>query len=100
MPPARHPIAVSTWLWHAPLTDSVLESRIRLLSEWGFDAVEMPLEAVHDWDCRRRSRFLPKRRLKTRPPRPDWVGDLLGRLGSFYLCQVAGVGVCSALRVR
>ena len=43
--------------------------------------------------CRRRSRTRPKRRLKTRPPRPDWVGDLLGRLG---VDQAACRGRCSA----
>ena len=43
--------------------------------------------------CRRRSRIRPKRRLKTRPPRPDWVGDLIGRLG---VDSAARRGRCSA----
>jgi len=51
------------------------------------------LDAIVRRLCRRRSRTRPKRRLKTRPPRPDWVGDLLGRLG---VDQAAGRGRGSA----
>lgn len=36
-----------------------------------------------------------KTTLETRPPRPDWVGDLLGRLG---VDQAACRGRCSAVR--
>jgi D-psicose/D-tagatose/L-ribulose 3-epimerase len=46
------PIAVNTWVWHCPLTQDLLADRLRQLSEWGFEAVEMPYENVGDWDPR------------------------------------------------
>ena len=44
------PIAANTWIWHCPLTDAEVPERIGRLAEWGFDAVEMPLENIGDWD--------------------------------------------------
>jgi len=44
------PIAANTWIWHCPLTDAEVPERIDRLAEWGFDAVEMPLENIGDWD--------------------------------------------------
>ena len=44
------PVAANTFIWHSPLTTEVLERRLPLLAEWGFDAVELPLENLGDWD--------------------------------------------------
>ena len=49
-PSNDRPIAVSTWVWHSPLTDELLSTRLRTLAEWGFEAVEMPYEERGDWD--------------------------------------------------
>ena len=46
-------IAASTFIWHSPLTTDILESRLPQLAAWGFDAVELPLENVGDWDVER-----------------------------------------------
>ena len=46
-------IAASTFIWHSPLTTEILESRLPQLAAWGFDAVELPLENVGDWDVER-----------------------------------------------
>jgi D-psicose/D-tagatose/L-ribulose 3-epimerase len=44
------PIAVNTFVWHSPLTDDLLDDRLRRIADWGFDAVELPLEQPGDWD--------------------------------------------------
>jgi D-psicose/D-tagatose/L-ribulose 3-epimerase len=59
---SRLPIAVNTFLWHSPLTSQLLERRLPVIAEWGFDAVELPLENLDDWD-------------------PDRTGQLLTDLG-------------------
>ena len=46
----RWPIAANTFIWHSPLTSNLLPDRLRALASWGFDAVEMPLENIDDWD--------------------------------------------------
>ncbi len=43
-------IAANTFIWHSPLTAELIPGRLRVLANWGFDAVEMPLENVGDWD--------------------------------------------------
>jgi len=43
-------IAVNTWVWTSPLTDATLEPLARLASEMGYQALELPLENVGDWD--------------------------------------------------
>ncbi|MFW7414899.1 sugar phosphate isomerase/epimerase family protein [Demequina sp. SO4-18] len=47
------PIAASTFIWHSPLTTQILEARLPQLADWGFDAVELPLDQVGDWDVER-----------------------------------------------
>lgn len=44
------PIAANTWIWHCPLTEELIEPRLRQLAAWGFEAVELPYENVGDWD--------------------------------------------------
>ena len=51
-------IAANTFIWHSPLTTEILDSRLRQLAMWGFDAVELPLENVNDWDVDRCSALL------------------------------------------
>ena len=43
-------IAVNTWVWTSPLTDATLEPLARLAAEMGYQALELPLENVGDWD--------------------------------------------------
>ena len=43
-------IAVSTFVWHSPIDDERLRALVPRLAEWGFDAVELPLERSGDWD--------------------------------------------------
>lgn len=43
-------IAVNTWVWTSPLTDTTLEPLARKAAAMGYDALELPLESVGDWD--------------------------------------------------
>lgn len=43
-------IAVNTWVWTSPLTDATLEPLARRAAEMGYQALELPLENVGDWD--------------------------------------------------
>lgn len=43
-------IAVNTWVWTSPLTDATLEPLAQKAAELGYQALELPLEAVGDWD--------------------------------------------------
>ena len=46
-------IGVNTWVWTSPLTDDRFEPLVRKIAAMGFDAVELPLENVGDWDPHR-----------------------------------------------
>ncbi|MGH3637170.1 MAG: sugar phosphate isomerase/epimerase family protein, partial [Mycobacterium sp.] len=41
---------MNTFVWYSPLTDAHIASIVPRLAEWGFDAVEFPLETPGDWD--------------------------------------------------
>lgn len=43
-------IAVNTWVWTSPLTDDTLEPLARMAARMGYDALELPLESIGDWD--------------------------------------------------
>ncbi|MEV8265334.1 sugar phosphate isomerase/epimerase family protein [Microbacterium sp. NPDC077057] len=43
-------IAVNTWVWTSPLTDDTLEPFARTAARMGYDALELPLESIGDWD--------------------------------------------------
>ncbi|WP_431790863.1 sugar phosphate isomerase/epimerase family protein [Microbacterium paraoxydans] len=43
-------IAVNTWVWTSPLTDDTLEPLARTAARMGYDALELPVESVGDWD--------------------------------------------------
>jgi D-psicose/D-tagatose/L-ribulose 3-epimerase len=45
-----NPIGANTWIWTSPLTDEWLADLVPRLSAWGFDLVELPVEAPSDWD--------------------------------------------------
>jgi D-psicose/D-tagatose/L-ribulose 3-epimerase len=47
------PIGVSPWVWASPVTDDVLADLVPKLATWGFEAIELPLEQVGDWDAAR-----------------------------------------------
>ncbi len=55
-------IGVNTWVWTSPLTDERLAALAPRVRDWGFDVIELPVEAPGDWD-------------------PDRTADLLGGLG-------------------
>jgi D-psicose/D-tagatose/L-ribulose 3-epimerase len=44
------PIGVSTWVWYSPLDDARLSELAPRVRAWGFDAIELPLETLIDWD--------------------------------------------------
>jgi D-psicose/D-tagatose/L-ribulose 3-epimerase len=56
------PIGVNTWVWTSPLTDERLADLAPRVRDWGFDVIELPVEALGDWD-------------------PVRTADLLGELG-------------------
>ncbi|WP_295101428.1 sugar phosphate isomerase/epimerase [uncultured Microbacterium sp.] len=43
-------IAVNTWVWTSPLTDATLEPLARKAAGMRYQALELPLESVGDWD--------------------------------------------------
>ncbi|MDN3443612.1 sugar phosphate isomerase/epimerase family protein [Microbacterium sp. APC 3901] len=43
-------IAVNTWVWTSPLTDATLGPLARKAAGMGYQALELPLESVGDWD--------------------------------------------------
>lgn len=45
-----NPIGVTTWLWTSPLSDADLDRLVPLISGWGFDIIELPIEQPGDWD--------------------------------------------------
>ncbi|MGW4499545.1 sugar phosphate isomerase/epimerase family protein [Micromonospora sp. NPDC004336] len=55
-------IGINTWAWVAPLTDDALTRLAPRIRAWGFDAVELPVQAPGEWD-------------------PASAGDLLAGLG-------------------
>lgn len=45
-----HTIAANTWVWTSPLTDATVEPLARKAAGMGYQALELPLENVGDWD--------------------------------------------------
>lgn len=43
-------IAVNTWVWTSPLTDATLAPLARKARSLGYEALELPLESIGDWD--------------------------------------------------
>ncbi|HEX2143514.1 MAG TPA: sugar phosphate isomerase/epimerase family protein [Glycomyces sp.] len=46
-------IGVNTWVWASPLDDEALARLAARVREWGFDAIELPVESPGDWDPER-----------------------------------------------
>jgi D-psicose/D-tagatose/L-ribulose 3-epimerase len=44
------PIGANIWIWESPVTTEVIRNLAPRLAGWGFDLVELPLEAAGDWD--------------------------------------------------
>lgn len=45
-----HAIGVNTWVWASPLDDEALARLAVRVRDWGFDAIELPVESPGDWD--------------------------------------------------
>ncbi|MEV5818721.1 sugar phosphate isomerase/epimerase family protein [Micromonospora haikouensis] len=43
-------IGINTWAWAAPLTDRALARLAPRIRAWGFDAIELTVQAPGDWD--------------------------------------------------
>jgi D-psicose/D-tagatose/L-ribulose 3-epimerase len=68
----KNPIGANTWIWVSPPTDERLAALAPRVKGWGFDLIEIPVEAPGDWD-------------------PQRTADLLGNLGlSASLCVAMG----------
>ena len=46
----RRTIGVNTWVWTSPLDDRSLEELAGKVAAMGFEAIELPLENIGDWD--------------------------------------------------
>lgn len=53
-------IGVNTWVWRSPLTDTDLVELVPKISAMGFQAIELPLENIGDWDPLRTRDLLAK----------------------------------------
>ncbi|MEU6073323.1 sugar phosphate isomerase/epimerase family protein [Micromonospora sp. NPDC047074] len=51
-------IGINTWAWAAPLTDEALARLAPRIRAWGFDAVELTVQAPGDWDPARAADLL------------------------------------------
>ncbi|WP_030155614.1 sugar phosphate isomerase/epimerase [Glycomyces sp. NRRL B-16210] len=54
----RRPIGVNTWVWASPLDDEALARLAPRIRDWGFDAIELPVEDPGDWDAARAADLL------------------------------------------
>jgi D-psicose/D-tagatose/L-ribulose 3-epimerase len=43
-------LAVNTFVWCSPLTPEWLEKLVPKIAGWGYEAIELPLESIGDWD--------------------------------------------------
>ena len=51
-------VGVNTWVWASPLDDEALARLAPQIKEWGFDAIELPVESPGDWDPERAADLL------------------------------------------
>ncbi|MGW1091951.1 sugar phosphate isomerase/epimerase family protein [Streptomyces sp. NPDC002596] len=47
---AALPLGANPWIWHSPVTYEALGDVLPILSAWGFDCVEIPMENERDWE--------------------------------------------------
>ncbi|GGM74583.1 sugar phosphate isomerase/epimerase family protein [Dactylosporangium sucinum] len=57
-------IGANPWIWSSPVDDAALAAIVPRLAAWGFDAVELPIEQVGDWDPARASDLLAEHGLR------------------------------------
>ncbi|MGP3971738.1 sugar phosphate isomerase/epimerase family protein [Streptomyces sp. 6N223] len=58
------PIGANPWIWDSPVTDDTLARTVPRLGQWGFDAVELPLEQPGDWSPASVAKLLTACRLR------------------------------------
>ncbi|MEV8349532.1 sugar phosphate isomerase/epimerase [Streptomyces niveus] len=46
----RFALGANPWIWHSPVDGAALDLTLPRLAAWGFDCVELPLEAADDWE--------------------------------------------------
>ncbi|MBQ1074883.1 sugar phosphate isomerase/epimerase [Micromonospora sp. C31] len=51
-------IGINTWAWAAPLTDEALAELAPRIRAWGFDAIELTIQAPGDWEPARAADLL------------------------------------------
>lgn len=51
-------VGVNTWVWASPLDDEALARLAVRVRDWGFDAIELPVESPGDWDPERAADLL------------------------------------------
>jgi D-psicose/D-tagatose/L-ribulose 3-epimerase len=56
-------IGANTWIWTSPLSDELLAALAPRIRRLGFDAIELPVENVGDWDPGRAAELLAEHRL-------------------------------------
>jgi D-psicose/D-tagatose/L-ribulose 3-epimerase len=54
----RRVLGVNTWVWASPLTDESLDRLARKAADFGFEAIELPVERPGDWDPVRAAELL------------------------------------------
>jgi D-psicose/D-tagatose/L-ribulose 3-epimerase len=59
----RPTLGVNTFVWTSPLDDSRLRELAPKIADWGFGAIELPLEAIGDWDPAAAGELLRSHRL-------------------------------------
>jgi len=47
--PLKPLLAINTFVWYSPLDDEALASIAPRIAEWGYNAIELPLEDYGDW---------------------------------------------------
>ena len=57
-------LGVNTWVWVSPLTDERLAELAPRVRDWGFDVIELPVEAPGDWDPARAADVLARHGLR------------------------------------
>jgi D-psicose/D-tagatose/L-ribulose 3-epimerase len=59
-----NPLGANAWIWVSPLTDERLAELAPRVRDWGFDALELPIERLGDWDPSRAADVLERHGLR------------------------------------
>ncbi len=60
----RPTLGVNTFVWCSPLTPQWLETLVPRIAGWGYDAIEVPLESIGDWDSPQTAELLTRYNLE------------------------------------